>query len=146
MSHTVLILAIKHYKCKLHSSILTCSSSMLAKRTFGEGLPLLWTFAQICYKSFSQTERWMYVLCYNSRVDRVPLLLICSCFFSFFPVSLQFLHEAFSQAGKHNYKMHVLYLITVSFYVSYVCYTTCNIPVKLTIWTVICMVLFLFPY
>lgn len=54
-------------------------------------------------------------LCVRHRggTDRIPLLLMC-CFSLSLSLShhpLQFFHEAFSQAGKHNYSMHVLNLM-----------------------------------
>lgn len=52
---------------------------------------------------------------------------------SFFPrLLLQFFPEAFSQAGKHNYSLHVLNLIGALVCVL-LCYALCNVSSKLTV-------------
>lgn len=81
------------------------------KEGFGRGQPLLWTFAQIRCKSFSQaTGEFM---CYVNTMQLTKFLFFwCVVSLSlFFPLPLQFLREAFSQAGKHHYSMHVPNLI-----------------------------------
>lgn len=53
-------------------------------------------------------------MCYVNTVQLTEFLFFwCVVSFSLFSplLRLQFLHEAFSQAGKHNYSMHVLNLI-----------------------------------
>lgn len=60
------------------------------------------------------TKRQVEFMCYVNSVERTEFLFSCvvvSLSLSFSLLPLRFLHEAFSQAGKHNYSMHVLNLI-----------------------------------